>query len=190
LKNRISKLLVLCFVLIFTGITINPSISFACKCVGPSSVKEEFERSNAVFSGKVNEIKEKKQSNGYPVKSILFDVKNTWKGVSESQIIIVTDQSDCGYEFRKGEEYLVYANHSSLYGDKDNLSTGICDLTSPLGEADNDLLILGEGKTPSKVVDLQKEFNRSGVNTFIWVWVIIIGIIGFVAFLFLKRLKK
>lgn len=188
--NRISKLLLLCIVLIITGITINPSISFACKCVGPSSVKEEFERTNAVFSGKVNEIKEKKHSNGYAVKSILFEVKNTWKGVSESQVIIVTDQSDCGYEFKKGEEYLVYANHTSLYGDKDNLSTGICDLTSPLGEADNDLLILGEGKAPSKEVNLQNEYNRSGIYSYIWVWGIIIGIIGFVAFLFLKRLKK
>src|SRR6185503_15210753 len=42
--------------------------------------------------------------------------------------------SDCGYNFRLGGQYLVYA-----YGDEDKLATGICSRTRPVSEAADDL---------------------------------------------------
>ncbi|WP_078411290.1 hypothetical protein [Priestia abyssalis] len=106
---------------IFVGILIIgsfPSITSACSCAELPSVEEEFERSKAVFSGKVVDIKERRSLNGYTSKSVLFGVTNTWKGVEQSQIIITTGQGggDCGYNFTKREEYLVYANESTMYG--------------------------------------------------------------------------
>jgi hypothetical protein len=65
-----------------------PLITSACSCAELSSVEEEFERSNAVFSGKVVDLREKQSIKRYQTKSVLFEVTNTWKGVKQSQIII------------------------------------------------------------------------------------------------------
>ncbi|QDQ02430.1 hypothetical protein FOH38_19245 [Lysinibacillus fusiformis] len=54
-----------------------PSITSACSCAYLSSVEEEFERSKAVFSGKVVDIKERLSLKGYTTKSVLFEVMNT-----------------------------------------------------------------------------------------------------------------
>lgn len=48
-----------------------PSITSACSCAELSSVEEAFERSAAVFSGKVLDIKKKKSLKGYTYKSVL-----------------------------------------------------------------------------------------------------------------------
>ncbi|WP_374967042.1 hypothetical protein [Lysinibacillus sp. RS5] len=81
-----------------------PSITSASSCAYLPSV-EEFERSKAVFSGKVVDIKERLSLKGYTTKSVLFEVTNAWKGVERSQIIFTTGQGggDCGYNFIKGE---------------------------------------------------------------------------------------
>lgn len=190
LMNRLSRVFVICLILMLTVMTINPANSYACSCAKPVSVKEEFERAKAVFYGKVMEIKDQKDPDGYMVKKVLFEVKNTWKGVSKSQMIMVTGQGggDCGFEFRKGEEYLVYANDSSLYGDMGYLFTGICNLTNQYSDAKNDLLILGEGTPPTKDVNLENEFHSIGSHTYIWV--IGVALIGLVAILVWIRFKK
>ncbi|MGE7696809.1 hypothetical protein ACQKNC_22535 [Lysinibacillus sp. NPDC094177] len=81
-----------------------PSITSACSCAYLPSV-EEFERSKAVFSGKVVDIKERLSLKGYTTKSVLFEVTNAWKGVERSQINFTSGQGggDCGYNFIKGE---------------------------------------------------------------------------------------
>ena len=80
-----------------------PSITSACSCAELPSVEEEFERSQAVFSGKVVDVREKRSIKGYQTKSVLFEVTNTWKGVKQSQIIVTTGQGggDCGFNFKK-----------------------------------------------------------------------------------------
>ncbi|WP_442599893.1 hypothetical protein [Neobacillus sp. D3-1R] len=188
--NKITKVLVITFIFLISIMTINPSNSFACSCAKPLGVKEEFERSKAVFYGKVMEIKDQKVNDGYIVKKVLFEVKTTWKGVSESQMIIVTGQGggDCGVKFTQGEEYLIFANDSSIYGDTDYLSTGICDLTNEYHDANKDLLLLGEGMPPTQDVNLENEFNRSGISPYIWV--LVGGIIGLVGTIIWFRKKN
>ena len=85
------------------------------------------------FIGKVVDDRVKRSIKGYQSKSVLFDVTNTWKGVEQSQMIITTGQGggDCGYDFKKGQEYLVYANESTMYGAK-SLASTICDRTDVL----------------------------------------------------------
>ncbi|SFB03914.1 MULTISPECIES: hypothetical protein [unclassified Bacillus (in: firmicutes)] len=114
-------------------------------------------------------------------------MNSTWKGVSESQVIVVTGQGggDCGIDFVEGEEYLVYANQSSIYEDSDYLSAGICSRTNELSAAEEDLLVLGEGKAPTKDVDLGKELNGSNL----YIWLIAVGIIGVVTFFIWRRFR-
>ena len=175
---------------IFIGILLLgsfPSITSACSCVELPSAEEEFDRSKAVFSGKVVDIREKRSQNGYSPKSVLFDVTNTWKGVDQSQIIITTGQGggDCGFDFKLGQEYLIYANESTMYGEKLLVSI-ICSRTNELSSSEEDLTILGEGQPPIDKVDLTGK--HEGKHFYIWGTVVIA--IGIVITLRLQRRKK
>ena len=162
-----------------------PSIASACSCAERPTVQEEFERSKAVFSGKVVDIEERRSVKGYTVKSVLFEVTNTWKGVEQSQIIITTGQGhgDCGYDFTKGKEYVVYANESTMYG-VESLVTTMCDLTGLLSSSQKDLEVFGEGQPPSEEVNLSENDNRNKLYTGAAI-AVVIGVA--VAFILLKR---
>lgn len=164
-----------------------PSVASACSCAELPTAAEELERSEAVFSGKVLDIKDKRSAQGYISKSVLFEVTNTWKGVSRSQIIITTGQGggDCGFNFTEGQEYLVYAYESDMYGSK-SLVTGICDRTNYITSLKDDLPILGAGKPPVENVDLSSEQN--GFQIYLWAAGVVVS--GIMVFLLLKFRNK
>lgn len=175
--------------LVFTFISICiigsfPAITSACSCAELPSVEEEFERSKAVFSGKVVDIKVRKSLKGYTFKSVLFEVTNTWKGVEQTQIIITTGQGDgdCGYNFIEGNEYLVYANESSMYGAK-SLASLLCDRTDVLSFSQKDLEVLGQGEPPIEEVNLSFKHNRNQI----YIWATLGLGIGIVFFILIRR---
>lgn len=179
-------------ILIFSFISILFISSFssevsACSCVQLPNVEEELERSNAVFSGKVIDVREKRSLTGNVSKLVLFEVTSTWKGVQQSQIMITTglDSGDCGIDFKGGKEYLVYASESTMYGAKSLVSI-ICDRTNQLSSLQSDLAILGEGKPPHEKVDLTGEF--AGYSSYICGAVI--GVIAIVLIVIVKRRKN
>lgn len=169
--------------IVFLAIASFPSTTSACSCVELPSVEEEFERSKAVFSGKVIDIIENQNS----TKSVLFEVTNTWKGVEETQIIITTGQGggDCGINFKVGVDYLVYANESTMYGEKSLVSI-TCDRTNELSSAQEDLAILSEGQPPIKDVDLTGKHEE---NRF-YIWAAVAVAIGVALIFILRRSKK
>jgi len=174
--KHIMPILVFTFIIILFIISF-PSNTSACSCAELPSVEEEFERSQAVFSGKVVDIREKRSIKGYITKSVLFEVTDTWKGVKQSQIIITTGQGggDCGFDFKEGQEYLVYANESTMYGAKALVST-LCNRTNEWSVLQEDLKILGEGQPPIEDVDLTGK--HEGNQLYIWVAIVIaIGIL-------------
>ncbi|MCQ6276376.1 hypothetical protein JMM81_15785 [Bacillus sp. V3B] len=165
-----------------------PSNASACSCAELPSVEEEFDRSKAVFSGKVVDIREKRSLKGYTSKSVLFEVVNTWKGVEQSQIIITTGQGggDCGFDFKEGQEYLVYANESTMYGVK-SLVTVICDRTNELSSSQKDLEVLSEGQPPIEEVDLTDK--HEGKKLYLWIAVVVaIGIV--LTFIYWRKNKS
>lgn len=117
-------------------------------------------------------------------KSVLFEVTKTWKGVEQTQIIITTglDDGDCGYDFIKGNEYLVYAKESSMYGAKSLVSI-LCDRTDVLSSSQKDLEILGQGQPPIE------EVNLSGKHNQIYIWAPLGGAICIIVFFILVRRK-
>jgi hypothetical protein len=133
-------------VLPIAGLMIKPSITYACDCGGPSSVKTEVQRQTVVFSGKVvnitNPNKGLIRSSADPI-DITFEVYDAWKGEVGKKLIVHTAMSgaSCGFDFTPNEEYLVYAN-----GDKDRLQVGLCGRTKTLGSSSEDLQALGKGK--------------------------------------------
>jgi hypothetical protein len=160
---------------------------YACSCAQPQTVNDQFSRSEAVFAGKVLEVKEQKNVNGSMTRAALFDVSRIWKGGTESQIIIHTGSGggDCGFNFEKGKEYLVYAGTSTMYGGKELLVTIMCDRTVALDQAKADLAVLGAGKIPTEQVHLEGELSR--VQPAIWVAVVGFVVLGMIIFLVRRR---
>lgn len=208
MKGKVSIFLLFCFIVSMMTI-YTPSSVYACSCAQPLTVEEELDRSEAVFTGRVLEVKEIKNLNGYMTKSALFEVSEIWKGGAESQIIVHTGGGggDCGYHFEEGKEYLVYANLSNMYGDKEQLVSIMCDRTNKLAQAQDDLAILGEGKLPTEQVNLagdvakleqgkvpteQVNLNEELKPTQSYVGVIVVGIIvlGLIVFFVWRKQRK
>lgn len=125
-------------------VVVNIAPVFACECLPRGTPTEELNKAAAVFSGKVTATRIV-QGDQFPEVEVTFDVSTVWKGLVSKTIIVKTadNSAACGYPFRAGEEYIVYA-----YGEEDDLQTGICTRTAFLTRAQEDLTELGEGKTP------------------------------------------
>ena len=124
-----------------------PQCVHACSCVLlPGSQKERAERalssSDAVFSGEVVDL----QNIGMfgPRDTVTLRVSEVWKGTDQRTLEVRTPSqgSACGYAFKEGQEYLVYA-----YG-KQDLKVDACGETKQLSKADEDLALLGNGEQP------------------------------------------
>jgi hypothetical protein len=68
-----------------------------------------------------------------------FDTVVPFRGLQVSNVTVLTAGSGaaCGYGFKPGDRYLVYANRKGT-----ELVTGICSRTRPLADAAEDLLFL------------------------------------------------
>ena len=171
--------------LIFSlSIIVKPSKVFACDCIGPGTPNEELARSTAVFSGKVISIN--RSLSGYAY-NVTFDVEKIWKGVSEKNIVVSTSISgaSCGFGFKEGEKYIVYAN-----GEK-SLSAGLCSRTHLLTQADTDISVLGVGKSPTSGIELttKKPSNFSPSTTTFGIIVIVLVLLGIIYKIIASRKK-
>ncbi len=128
---------------------------WACSC-DPTTVEEDFKTSDVVFSGKVlhrGELKDGQSSD--LLIGVKFDVVELWKGKAEGD----TDDSEnseefskievstaaytpsCGYPFKVGETYLVFADSSQVHTEGENdadpklLTTGWCSANQPLHDS-------------------------------------------------------
>ena len=142
LHAALSIVFVVTFLLVFS------ESSYACSCeLLPSKdsikkqVKEAKKKSQAVFTGRVLEINEPSDTNFLLVK---IRVESNWKGEERAEIVIVTGKGDgdCGFPFKVGESYLIYAYQIR----NGHLSTNICQRTALLHDAEKDIAILEKHK--------------------------------------------
>lgn len=109
----------------------------ACSCAETRDVGETFDRSAAVFSGKVVKAEEKPPDEGGRfLGPVTFEVEKVWKGASENNAVVYGQgpEVSCGIDFEKGETYLVYA-----YRTDGRLATDYCGRTQPLSSAGTDV---------------------------------------------------
>jgi len=108
----------------------------ACTCSAPAGAAEAFQRSSAVFKGKVTEIDRPffdriglTQSGSYRVG---FEVLKQWKGTLSKTTVVITRLTGeaCGFPFERGKEYLVYA-----VSEPRDIQTGICTGTKNIVDA-------------------------------------------------------
>ena len=99
----------------------------ACTCMAPATAAEAFEKSSAVFRGRVTRIYRSfldtagiTQTGNHRVK---FELTKRWKGSQSKSIVVITRLSGeaCGFPFEEKQEYLVYVAARPA-----NIETGIC----------------------------------------------------------------
>jgi hypothetical protein len=127
----------------------------ACSCSRSDSPCSEAGESKAVFVGKVVGSKEQKTvpdrdektyeptgtTTTFDVGEIYFEIQEAFTGVKKGTRVTIHSGmggGDCGYWFKRGETYLIYA-----YGNTEKeLGTSICSRTRPIADADEDLPVL------------------------------------------------
>lgn len=139
--------LLLSLTLVMTDFLITQAPALACSCTEPSPPPVALGESQAVFSGRVLDIEPVNPlEDSSRLMRVLFSVRTAWKGARHEQIIVSTArmEASCGFEFKKGAEYLVYASDF-----KHRLSTSLCSRTKALSSAAQDIAALGPGSAPS-----------------------------------------
>ncbi len=143
-RSSPALLLVLCFY----GTGVTPA--HACSCGGPTSACEAFWGTPVVFLGTALDVHMKwsgfgddKHSYVEEHRSALFEVEEAFKGIRESERVVEVGTGmgggDCGYDFESGKRYLVFAERDP---DDGRLWTGICSVTHPVEEGEEDLRFL------------------------------------------------
>lgn len=140
--------------------------AFACTCMNNPSPCESFKATPIVFVGLVKSVKEDRidiQRFGRQVNIRVgllahFIIEEPLKGIEKGEVDLMTGGGggDCGYPFKEGERYLVYAYKSegqalessasrTVFGGGSSLrqagalSTSICSRTMLLSSAQDDL---------------------------------------------------
>lgn len=116
----------------------------ACSCIGPRMPCDAYGSAAAVFVGTPVSVRLAERKKGedldWTPRAFKFLVEQSYLGVSGTEIEVFTGRGggDCGYSFKVGERYLVYA-----YRYENRLTTGICSRTKPFAQATEDLSFLG-----------------------------------------------
>ncbi|MGO4544022.1 hypothetical protein AB4Z29_04425 [Paenibacillus sp. 2TAB23] len=172
---------------IFLAVSIfaAPRSAVACSCAEHGSVLETMKRSDTVFEGTAISVKsiasDLFRSSGSRVKAS-FKVNEVWKGHVAPQIEVLTAGSEdsCGYAFKEGERYLVYARATGS-----SLEANLCSGTLLHHEAEEHIAQLGSGSLPpqssSEAQQKDDSFPRS---------IMIAGIAAVLAAAFLFALVK
>jgi hypothetical protein len=94
----------------------------------------------AVFSGEVLDVQEG-TGMGKNASRVTLRVSEVWKGPQRETLEVHTpsDGVFCGYAFKEGQEYLVYA-----YGKEEPFKTDFCSQTKLLSKAGANLQVLGD----------------------------------------------
>lgn len=187
----------LCITLIFMALlTVRPSVTYACSCVVPEEPLVALEKSTAVFTGKVVDMKEPKGliiSSADPV-TVTFEVESSWKGTLGNKVKLNTalSSASCGFEFVDGESYLVYA-YASDKGDSGELAASLCSRTVLLSSAGDDLKALGPGASPEPPTESPGTVlgdSGSANNVYVWVSAAVIVLLAIVIAVLYRHKRK
>lgn len=136
------------FVLLSLLIIASPGDLAACSCVADIPLCESVWAADVVFEGEVTAVHQmpvSKEVGGlFGGRRAQFAVTRMWRGLAADSIDVMTGSGggDCGYSFRRGRSYLVYAaEHSG------RLWTNICSPTKPLERAAQDIEYLTSATT-------------------------------------------
>jgi hypothetical protein len=159
----------LVFTLVIGFLLVSTNTCFACDCSFEQDPIRALNEAGAVFSGRVVQVGEDVKWNA--LKGEVYEWRNaarisveqSWKGISQTEVIVMTSSGGCGFEFNVGESYIVYAYKDDRTGDTE-WHTSLCSKTSQLSSAADTVQKLGEGKKPIEHVQLSSEMTKYKVN--------------------------
>jgi hypothetical protein len=141
--------------------------AYGCYCGADASPCQGYGRSAAVFIGTpiaLRTVEPKpgtsKESPEYWLPRIFkFTVEQSFLGVQPGELEVGTGMgsSDCGYDFKLGQRYVVYAYTA---GKSDRLGTGTCSRTAPYEKADEDIQFLRTLASQNQGVSISGEVKR------------------------------
>jgi hypothetical protein len=149
-RTLLASLLVAASVAFVLGLGAQPAT--ACSCPALPAPAEAVEEADAVFAGRVVSEQLVERYPGEPgaprTAAVTFHVDELWKGPVEPRLVVRThaQESACGYAFERARSHLVYARL-----DAGQLTTSLCDRSTPLDQAGQDLAALGPGQDPGRV---------------------------------------
>ena len=111
-----------------------PSPAEACSCAGPVPLSVALHYSEIVFVGTVARIDVDDRSGSA---FVLFDVAQTFKGLSAPQISVTQSGMNCDLPFKGGEQWVVYAREGEA-----GVTSSKCMRSRLAAEAKQDLLYL------------------------------------------------
>lgn len=124
-----------------------PPAASACSCVGDVPLCQSFWQADAVFSGEVVSFEKLDSNQLFSRRVARIRVERAWRGNVQGTVEVTTGAGggDCGYSFRSGRKYLVYASTTQ----DGKLTTGICSPTKLFDKAASDLEYFKEAGKPS-----------------------------------------
>lgn len=112
----------------------------ACTCSAPTSAAEAWEKSSAVFRGRVTAISRPFLDSVGLTRSgnhrVRFEIIDRWKGPKARSRVVTTRLSGegCGFPFEARKEYLVYVAPGPM-----GIETGICTGTKNAADAEREM---------------------------------------------------
>ena len=135
------KFILFLFLLFLTLALGNVERILACSCI-PKSPCQKFQNADAVFVGKVVEMRQI-QENAF---AVYFEVSESFKGVKIGERVkIFSHQNDggsCGYRFEESEVSLVFARNNADSASVSGLWTHQCSGNKPIEYAEESLIFL------------------------------------------------
>jgi Carboxypeptidase regulatory-like domain len=140
----------------------------ACTCGGAGTPCESLGSADAVFVGTVVSLRENERpkqpdrsDSGLMPRTFKFSVEQAYLGVVGTEIEISTGygSADCGYPFKIGQRYLVYADRY-----KEQLNTSICTGTKSFSDATLDLAFLGTLASAAPGVSIYGTVTQRGLK--------------------------
>lgn len=161
--------------------------ALACSCVPPPGDREALVSTDVVFSGTVTGIDDpegdkKMISSGRPV-TYTFAVDAVAKGVvaANEQVGSAADSASCGFGFRDGRRYVVFADEDK----KGDLTTSLCSNTHILKEGED--IDFVATRDPSGDGPVQGPLSEEGVPAIAWVGIAAILGLGAATFFLTRR---
>lgn len=150
-----------CLIALVTAAAPAPApASNRCTCMSPKRPAcEVWWQTSVIFVGRVTRIRtvtdEAEDGAERTSRIVTMRVGERLRGLErrdrDVEVRTGAGGSDCGFDFRAGETYLVYAGESALTG---RLETGICSRTALAEEATADLAYLRELEDAPKLISL------------------------------------
>lgn len=120
---------------------------------------------DVIFTGLVTEVSLESPAYRFSNKVVRFSVDEAYKGVQDSTVELVTSSStaSCGYPFKQGQRYLVYARREK----NGKLTDRLCSPTAPLEFATRDVAFAREirgGDNEPRIVGAVLKYERRDIR--------------------------